>query len=255
MRNESMAVTGKRTLSRQNICAVRRVKQEYFTLIELLVVIAIIAILAAILLPALNSARERGRSASCTSNLKNIGAAAMMYADAFEGRLYATQSAGASGGWLNYNLVKSGFLPGKVDNVPDILHCPSTNYHDRNNLTYTYGFIRTAGGWTAPIIMGKVLHPTQQVMVADNFTTKHNFGSGKTGHWKLDSTEEAGKGVPYFVHNNICNMVFFDGHCAGISPGNLSDGSVYFNDAVINSTEKQLFTNYIDKNQVKQPAP
>ena len=179
----------------------------------------------------------------------------MMYADAFEGRLYATQSAGASGGWLNYNLVKSGFLPGKVDNVPDILHCPSTNYHDRNNLTYTYVFIRTAGGWTAPIIMGKVLHPTQQVMVADNFTTKHNFGSGKTGHWKLDSTEEAGKGVPYFVHNNICNMVFFDGHCAGISPGNLSDGSVYFNDAVINSTEKQLFTNYIDKNQVKQPAP
>lgn len=60
-------------------------KSKNFTLIELLVVIAIIAILAAILLPALQSARDRGRSASCQNNLKQWGTVLDMYSDTFDG--------------------------------------------------------------------------------------------------------------------------------------------------------------------------
>ena len=59
----------------------KKTKSTLFTLIELLVVIAIIAILAAMLLPALNQAREKARAASCVNNLKQIGTYMIMYND------------------------------------------------------------------------------------------------------------------------------------------------------------------------------
>ncbi len=63
-----------------------------FTLIELLVVIAIIAILASILFPVFAQAREAARKASCQSNLKQIGAAAIMYASDYDGNVLRVAS-------------------------------------------------------------------------------------------------------------------------------------------------------------------
>ena len=103
-----------------------RLKQG-FTLIELLVVIAIIAILAAILFPVFAQAREKARSTSCLSNLKQLGTAAQMYTQDYDETLVMSWW-GRGPSWSGYTYPGSqrwqdGLMP--YNKSKDIYNCPS----------------------------------------------------------------------------------------------------------------------------------
>lgn len=126
-----------------------------FTLIELLVVIAIIAILAAMLLPALSRAKAAGQSAACKSNLHQIGIALSMYvSDSHKYPLAASTDAGGSGALTLWD----GRLLPLVSNNRDVFTCPANLLAPR--WTNTVG-IPKANGSYGYNLAGSGRYPTQ----------------------------------------------------------------------------------------------
>ena len=230
-----------------------------FTLIELLVVIAIIAILAAMLLPALNKARDKARASNCLSNLKQCGQAFMLYESDHNGivPIYMTLSSHSYLGTIYWNAILLGkringdgeALPLPLGtsylSTPEVTFCPATQHP--GNLTTNFGYGICAIGdswnqWSSPyatldkaaygdiwlrldagnkfLVLRKAKKPSSSIYLSDSGYRTTEANFGKGALSYINV--DYNNGAVTAQHSGRANSLFIDGHAAALNKAELN---------------------------------
>lgn len=192
-----------------------------FTLIELLITIAIIAILAAMLLPALNKARDKGRSAFCLNQLKQLGMVLGNYQ--LDHKDYCIPNNGHDGDWSNF------IYRQKYITDPRALACPANTAPIPTETTlsfshygYNYFHIGGSGGSSSyefynsssiPANLNQLRNLGKIVVFADGYCHEDKTAKNILTD-RPDSGVSFAKAWPW--HSSAVNVQWADGHASGV---------------------------------------